>query len=227
MQKAIIFDMDGVIVDSEALHIEIKQAVLRRHGVEISIEECLPYIGRSSRDFFRDCLQKYKLSIGLEKLVAEKHQAFLRAVRGERKVMPIAGVINLIRYLRVQGYILAVASSSTMANIEYFLDQLAVRAEFSYLISGEKQEFSKPHPAIYQAALQALQLPPSQCLAIEDSLNGVVAAQRAGLACLAYYDRRYHKDSSTLAGADGIVSSMSQVDEILIEQIMRKKYAKM
>lgn len=209
--KAIIFDMDGVIVDTEALHAKTKVAILAQYGIDCQEEECLPYRGRSSDDFFREYLAKHQRQIPLREIVAKKHQTFLQQLKTGANIEPIPGVLKLIHELHAAKMRLALASSSARANIEFFLQQFKIYDFFEIIASGAELPLSKPDPTIYLETIAALGLDASDCAVIEDSTAGILAAKRAGAYCIAYRDPRYLAYAQDISEADWQISDFGEL----------------
>lgn len=209
--KAVIFDMDGVIVDSEALHIKTKLQTLKEYNINCSRQECLPYFGRSSKAFFSDFIKKSSSPISLDQIIARKHQLFSHYANDSNFLQPIDGAIELIKHFKVQQVPLALASSSARTNIEHCLQKFGVFNYFDLIVSGAELPESKPNPQIYQLTAKKLGLAPSECLVIEDAQSGVLAAKRAGCYCIAYANPAYKDCGQDLSTADIQVTSLRNI----------------
>lgn len=216
--KSVIFDMDGVIVDSEAIHIKMKIKTLQEYGIACTREDCLPYFGRSSNAFFKDFIKQSPKKISLEKIVARKHALFLQYLENSGEAAPIDGALELIRELHTAKVPLALASSSVRRNIELFLKKFAVFSYFGVILSGAELKQSKPDPEIYLLAAQKLGLKPCECAVIEDAQAGVIAAKRAGCYCIAYNNPQYKNCGQDLSAADIQVTSLKSIS---VEKIMK------
>lgn len=209
--KAVIFDMDGVIVDSEAVHIKMKIQALEEYGIACSPEECMPYFGRSSNAFFSDFIKKSAAHISLQEIVARKHQLFLQYVANDGNVNPIEGALELIHGLRRNNIPLALASSSVRSNIEWFLKKFGVFDCFDVVLSGAELSESKPNPEIYLLAAKELGTGPQECVIIEDAEAGVTAAKMAGSYCIAYCNPVYKNCGQDVSSADMLVNSLTDI----------------
>ncbi len=209
--EAVIFDMDGVIVDTEALHAQVKVDILAKYGIDCSLEECIAYRGRSSNDFFREYLADKEVFVPLSEIVAEKHRTFLARVAAGKGIDSVPGAVELIHELHAAGMRLALASSSARKNIEYFLKKLEIYDFFEVIASGAELPLSKPDPAIYRQTIEALGLPAERCAVIEDSAAGVLAAKRAGAYCIAFQDPRYHGCGQDVRKADCLVDDFGKL----------------
>lgn len=194
MLEAVIFDMDGVLVDSELLHYRANVNVLKRFGICLDYDYYKQFIGTSCPVMWKKIQQDFALSTDWEEL------SRLGDIETEKLVctdgyQPVPGASQLVRMLKQQGYTLAVASSSSLENIHRIIQALHLSDCFTCLVSGEIVAHPKPAPDIYQKTAELLNISPMDCLAIEDSQNGVDSALDAGMACLGFVNpslKTYH-----------------------------------
>lgn len=201
---AVVFDLDGVLVDSEPLHLRAANRVLERYGCAISEAEYIGYIGLGERATWKQWKRRYGLAPPVDELVAAHSAERCRAIAAG--VEPIPGSVALARDLHAAAVPLAIASSSTRPVIDALLEALGVSALFPVRVSGEDPEVSrsKPAPDVYLAAARHLGVAPAACLAIEDSEPGVRAAVAAGMHCVAVPNRwTRHQDFSA---ADAVLA---------------------
>ena len=208
MLEAVVFDMDGVIVDSEPLHIKSEKQVFARYGVHLSDEELRDYMGRSSRLLFEDMIQKYALDTSLEDIYPSHIENLVRLYKEESE--PIPGALELIEDLNIRGIDLALASSSDHALIDAFLDTFWDSPVFRVVVSGEDVSHTKPHPAIFLEAIGRLGHPAEACVVIEDSQAGVLASKRASIPCVGF--RSPHSLSQNLSEATLVVDDLRDLD---------------
>lgn len=207
--KAFIFDMDGVIIDSEPIHIRVKRDTFAHFGLHFDEKRFSRYMGRTSRELFGDLLRENGRSdLDLDTVVRYKHERYLAAFeRGE--VAPIEGAVELIHRLHAAGLPLALATSSWERVMETVLDRFAIRRFFASAISGSTLPASKPDPAIYRMSAERLGIAPKDCMVLEDTAAGIVAAKRAGMRVIAY--RNPNSGVQDLTGADRIVGRMADI----------------
>jgi beta-phosphoglucomutase family hydrolase len=186
MISAVIFDMDGVIVDSEPFHVQAEREVMERYGFDISEEELhRRYLGRTSQFMYQDLIDRYKLDVtDWHQLAEEKKDIFLPLL--ESKAQLIEGVLELIQFLHVGGMKLAIASSSRLHFIEIVMERFGLGGFFDVVVSADHIKHGKPHPEIFLKASDKLGCRPKECLVIEDAASGVAAAKSAGMSCLAF-----------------------------------------
>ena len=208
MISAVIFDMDGVIIDSEPVHARMEQELMDDLGLEISDEEYARYVGRS--DLWHRIKEEYDMDFEVEELRQRKESRYISYLKESFNEGPVEGVIDLIGRLDAGGMTLVLASSSSMKNIELVLEKFGLSDRFSFKISGADLETSKPHPEIFLKAAQMADVKPAECLVIEDSENGVRAAKAAGMRCIGY--KNPNSGSQDLGAADWIIGHFDEFD---------------
>jgi beta-phosphoglucomutase len=204
LPAAAIFDMDGVLVDSNPFHLQKWIDLLNEHQIPFDREELGrsvlgPRNGTIIRHYFGDSLSEaevHQLSEELE----EKYRAAIRP-----HARPLPGLTPLIKELHQAHIPMAVASAAMRKNIEFMADVLELRLFFRSLICGEEIPHSKPDPAIYLKAAAALGADPAGCVAFEDSFVGVEAVKRAGMKCVAIASTFPLEELRQRTGADLIV----------------------
>jgi HAD superfamily hydrolase (TIGR01509 family) len=181
--RAVIFDMDGVIVDSEPYSMQALIDILRQYGVEPTEDELQRSYGRRVRDDFVDYFSRHRVTADVNIAIAHKHARYYHLAAGH--LQPLPGVGALLRRLRDYSYRLALASSGDRVKVAFGMQALELNGIFEAVVTGDDVSHSKPDPEIYLIAAQRLGVPPAECLAIEDAPAGVEAAKRAGMRCLA------------------------------------------
>jgi len=208
MIRAIIFDMDGVIVDSEPAHIEAEKQIMMRHGVKVTTEDLRSYTGTTAEFEFTDLISKHHLRTTPEKLIREKDVILFELL--EKETQPTKGVITLIRDLKQHGFKLGIASSGRGKLVFYFLKKLKIEHLFDTVVCAEDITHSKPHPEIFLKAAEGLREEPENCIVIEDSKLGVEAAKRAGMKCIGF--RNPNSGNQDLSKADLIVDDFTKLE---------------
>ncbi len=215
--QAVIFDFDGVIVDSEPLHYRAFLEVLKPRGIEFSFDEYLDrYIGFDDRDAFKEAFKQMGKKLDgpeLADLIVRKAKAFERIVKSEIK--PFPGSVELIRDLSNEKIPLAIASGALKDEIELILGMLSLSSYFNVIVSADQVKKSKPDPETYIVALKeleqklsAVKLDPGACIAIEDTPAGIASAQRAGLKVVAVGHSYQRED---LVAADCAVENLNEI----------------
>jgi HAD superfamily hydrolase (TIGR01509 family) len=180
---AIIFDMDGVLVDSEPLHTRATKQLLADCGLDWDERESAEYIGLTDVESFVALKSRHGLAgdpLDLASRWAERTIVLL-----QRHARPLPGVPAVPVALRAQGYRLALASSSRPPVMAATLDAIGARRLFEVVVSGAEVPRGKPAPDVFLEAARRLDVPPARCLVIEDSRHGVTAARAASMGCLA------------------------------------------
>ena len=179
---AIIFDMDGVLVDSEPVHFEALQVLLRDHGVVYTPLEDEDFHGCTDRDVFRELRRRYGLVPHEHDLAERWIEEVVSLLPG--RIVPMPGVPGVLEQLRASGVRLALASSSSPPIIEATITGLDLGAVFETTVSGREVQRGKPAPDIFLEAAARLKVPAGDCLVVEDSPNGLRAALAAGMRCV-------------------------------------------
>lgn len=185
MRKAVIFDMDGVLIDSQPLHYRVDMAVLHKCGYPAKLETVTPYSGVSNPDRW----PKYRATLGLtpevDQLIAWQVEILMDTFRQE-DLTAIEGIPELLSWLKAQGTVTAVASSSSHELIDLVLAKTGIARFFDALVSGEDVKAGKPAPDVFLRAAKKLGVNPEDCVVVEDSPSGILAAKNAGMRCVAY-----------------------------------------
>lgn len=185
MLKAVIFDMDGVIIDSEPLHTEATLALLKEFDVSPPLSYFSQFVGTTAESTLSHIKEEFNLPITLEEMIS-RDQNLCKEVYERRGMIPIPGVIDCIKSLYKDGVKLAIASSSTMHRIETVAKAFGITKYFQKFISGADLPHSKPQPDIFLKALEELGVSHKESVIIEDSLNGCLAAKAANIACVGF-----------------------------------------
>jgi len=212
--------MDGVIIDSEPIHMEIQNSLFSRFGIAISQDEYLSYIGRSSKNMWQELIQKFDLGVSVEEILALDKQEYHLKLRSLSGLKAISGVDDLIGELHNESLNLLLASSSSMESISLVLDLFQLDRMFPNRISGADLEWSKPHPQIFIEAAKLTGNHPQECVVIEDSRHGVSAAKSAGMFCIGYQNP--NSGNQDLRAADLIVDDFTRLTVDMIMDIHGK-----
>lgn len=217
MLKAVIFDMDGVMIDSEPMHFEVGKKLLGSLGIKVENDFFTRYVGMANPEMFADIKKKFDIKYSINELLEKEHVLLLQAL-DESGIEPISGVKELIFDLASHNVLLAVASSSPRVFIEAVIRKLDLERYFKAVISGEELERSKPAPDIFLEAVKSLGVEPNECVVIEDSAPGVEAACAAGIRCIGFVNPNSGRQD--LSKATVIVNDMRKLDYRFICGIM-------
>lgn len=207
--KAIIFDMDGVIIDSEPLHFMSDKMTMKDFGFKITDEELNKYVGVANPVMWSELREKYNIPASVEELMF-KQMYYKKALFGDSGLRCIEGIESLLESLKDSNIKIGLASSSPREFIELILNNLGIIEYFEITVSGEEVEKSKPAPDIFLKAAELLKVHPSACVVIEDSGNGVRAAKEAGMKCIGYLNP--HSGKQDLGLSDILVNSIKDID---------------
>lgn len=209
MLKAVIFDMDGVIIDSEPFHWEVNKKIYKLLGIRVSNKDYKKYIGTSNTNMWADLKARFRLPQPLKDLVNMQVNGNIDFLR-ENSFRPIRGVTGLIGKLKKNSIAMGVASSSPDSAISIVLKKFHIDKYFSVTISGEDFKKSKPAPDIFLRTAHLLHVTPQLCAVIEDSAHGVAAAKAAGMKCVGFANRNsWNQD---LSRADLIVDDIGKLN---------------
>ena len=211
MISGVIFDMDGVIIDSEPMHYKVFMRYAKETlGLDITGEEYNTFIGSTNTRIFTVLKEKYHLKAGVSKMVNEYDKNIEEFLLSSQEIiLPIKGVDILIDQLYKDNLRLAVASSAAKKRIDLVIAMFNMDKYFSVKISGEQVRQSKPAPDIFLLAAKTLGLEPEECVVIEDSKNGVAAAKAAGMKCIGYNNP--HSGNQDISRADRIIHSFAEL----------------
>lgn len=222
MLEAVIFDFDGVLVDSEPLHYQAFVLIARSLGIELTFEQYVQtYIGFDDRDAFRVMLEVVGQEPTAERvaeLCDKKQPAFemLTSAAAKAGVIAVPGAVALLDAVIASGLKVAIASGATRADIDLMLSVLDRRDAFKVIVTADDVEYSKPDPASYAKAAAALEVDPSHCVAIEDTVAGLRSAKGAGLRTLAVTTT--HEAEMLKAEAERVVETLEEVTPAALQQ---------
>ncbi|OGS21043.1 MAG: phosphatase [Elusimicrobia bacterium RIFOXYA2_FULL_39_19] len=218
MLEAVIFDMDGVLIDSEPFHLEVNKELFKQVGITFSEEEYTHFIGVSNKEMFAILKEKYKLTQSVEELSQMQLVGFLEYLEKEKHIQkPIPGVPELLADIKKAGLKTAVASSSDMRNIEAVLKILDIKKYFNALVSGVNVKKGKPAPDIFIETAKQLGVNPENCMVIEDAMHGVQAAKAAGMKCLGYVN--HNSCNQDLTKADAVAEDFKKVNVLFLKSL--------
>lgn len=213
MLKAVIFDMDGVIIDSEPQHAKAAVLALEKYHVSIQIEYAYNFIGTSTPVMCKKMIEDFQLPVTVEELNKANEEAKEVLIRSEGyPVIPY--ITDLMWDLHNNGIKLIIASSSSASAIESVMNSLGIKEIFDGYISGMNMKHPKPAPDIFLAAAKQLGVEPSECLVIEDSCHGVTAAAAAGITSIGFINP--NSGNQDLSKAAMLIEGFEEVDYTLL-----------
>ena len=213
--KGVIFDMDGVLVDSEPLHQRAWKQTLGELGIPLTDEQFRQLMGKTTRQIFSLYFEKHGIQADLEYWSFKKDEAYRALVH--RELQPLDGVVPFVMYLNSRKIRMAVASSAVRLNVQAALDCLKLEGMFQAVLSVEDITHPKPDPEIYLTAAAQLGLAPVDCAVIEDSLPGIQSARQAGAFVVGITS---NFPAETLAIADRVCASFQEIHEFLQPRLL-------
>jgi len=209
MINAVIFDLDGVLIDSEPLHAMADTQLLIESGINIPQNYFDRFVGWTNKAMWEQIKKEFPLKQGYEELT--KRQMILKLnLLKQINFEPVGGIPELLEALKMNHIPMAIASSSPRQFIEAEIDKIGIKQYFTCWISGEEVAQSKPEPDIFLKAAELLKVNPPECIVIEDSESGTVAAKRAGMTCIGY--RNPNSGQQDLSKADLIIEVINKAD---------------
>lgn len=208
--KAVIFDMDGVIVDSESLSVASEKAVLNKHGIVIDESDWGTFKGKTTSAIFSYVIKKYHVeNVTVEQMINEKFFQYMEMFDKEISIFP--QFQELINYLRPK-YKIALTTSSVKEMKDRILEKFDLEKYFDVIVTGDMVSNGKPHPEPYLLTLNKLGLQGSECVVVEDSDNGITSAKEAGIKTIAV---THTFPEEKLSHADFIVDGLRDIISII------------
>ena len=212
MVRAVVFDMDGVIIDSEQVWDEVREELVADWGGRSLPEAQRAMMGMSSPEWSRYMHDELGLTQEPEEINDEVVRRMLERYHGDLPLLD--GAVEAVRSLAAS-YPLAVASSSNRPLIDAVLETAGIAECFAATVSSEEVARGKPSPDVYLEAARRLGVPAADCAAVEDSANGIRAAHAAGMVVIAYPNQHYPPDAEALGLADEVVGALGELADVV------------
>ncbi len=216
MIEAVIFDMDGVLIDSEPLHFEVDEMVLKHLQIDNGKHYLERFVGYTNPAMWKIIKEEYQLEQSIEGLIELQMRIKLDYLEKSNYVA-IDGVLELLNKIQAKKIPLAIASSSPRIFIEAVIDKIQIARYFTTWISGEEVPESKPAPDVFLGAAAMLNVQPENCIVIEDSKSGTIAAKSAGMKCIGFQNP--NSGNQDLSEADYIFDSFTELHKRLLMMI--------
>lgn len=211
--EAWIFDMDGVLIDSETFYTEMEQVAFKKLGLDISPEEHSMYQGTATDEMWMKIKQLRAVPYSVDELVEMTNDLTIPVFRAKDRLEPMPGVVHLLEILRSRNIPLGLASSSFPDAIDIVLQKTGLYCMFDVVVNSRMAGKSKPAPEIFLYTARKLNIDTGKCIVIEDSTNGIQAAKSAGMYCIAYNGPGSELQNQT--GADLIIRDYNELIRLL------------
>ena len=221
--QAVIFDMDGVLVDSEPLHFATTNAVLGRRGLRLAAEDYEGLKGLTDRALFEHLAARFELPGPPAALAAERVAEVLAAMT-EGPLLPTDGALECLLMLHADGLPLALASSATRPQVQLVIERLGIGRLLAATVSADDAARGKPFPDLFLTAASRLRVAPADCLVVEDAVLGVTAARAAGMSAVALVPHGDAGEAHVRAGALAVISSLRELTLSSLERWSAHKY---
>ncbi|MEN8158179.1 MAG: hexitol phosphatase HxpB [Bacteroidota bacterium] len=219
MIKAVIFDMDGILIDSEPLWQQTEIALFGEFGIELTEEMLVNTRGLRSEEMVHYWCSRFKIdSVTQEELMNRYDDQMIETMRARVPLME--GAEEAIRFFREKKLPIALASCSTHAQIDAAMNRYGLKRNFGQVVSAANGMPGKPHPEVYLQTAAQMGIDPTFCLAIEDSFYGVIAAKAARMKVVAMPDPS-ERDQPRFGAADVKIRSLSEINETLFEKLQK------
>jgi len=218
MIKVIIFDLDGLLVDSLPLLYKAYNQVFTKYGCPLSLKDWREWINGSLKP--KIWIQKNKLPVKEDEIRTEKKKIYEKLIRDELQLK--SGALNLINNLYGK-YRLCIASASRIESVKLAVNKFKLKSKFEKLISDTEMTKGKPHPDIFLKTAEIMKVNPDECLVIEDSIAGLKAAKAAGMICIICPDKFSDVKPAEFKGADKIVKNLDEVDLKMIKDLSNQR----
>lgn len=211
MIQAFIFDMDGVIIDSEPMHFEVDIQVMNYYGSAITHEQLEQYVGMTNPEMWAAVKEQHNLTPSVSEIIEYQLSNKIEMLTS-REMEPIDGIRELLAELKARNIPAAIASSSPPVFIKAVLRKFDLLDHFECVVSGEEVDKGKPAPDVYLKAAELLGVKPQDCMVLEDARHGVAAAKAAGMRCIGFVNP--NSGNQDLSQADYVVHSVTEVAQI-------------
>ncbi len=222
MFKAVLFDMDGVIVDTEPLHRAAYYKMFDAVNIEVSEALYTSFTGKSTQNICEALVNHFKLPLCSDTLIQLKRDYFKAIFESDNSLQLLDGVLKLIKDYHSKGMSLVLASSASMPNINRIFEKFDLDQYFRAKISGADLKESKPNPEIFIKAAQLASEKASDCFVIEDSTSGITAAKAANLFCVGY--NSLHSKDQDYSKADVVISNFKAISYEALKKLKPKKH---
>lgn len=211
--KAVIFDMDGVVINSEPLGQRANAELFKQLGIDVPVSVYSTFVGTAPHNNMQKLKQLYDIPLAFDELITLRSQIYFNLFNQAEDLQLMPGFLEFIDKLKAAGIVTILATSSFREKIRRVFEKFPLAVCFDDVVSGEDFEFTKPDPSIFIEAVKRTGFDKNDCIIIEDSTNGIKAANAAGVYCVAY--KTEHGVPQDMTGADKIVTDFSELYNLL------------
>ena len=216
MMQALISDMDGTLIDSEPLWREAQVEIYNFYGMPITTDMLGVTMGMRVDEIVEYWMKKFEKEIDIQEVSNRVNEKALALILKKGEARP--GTHHTLSLAKKMGLKIAVASSSSENVMDKILEKLKVKNYFDLIHSAQSEKHGKPHPAVYLGAAEGLQTEPFECVVLEDSVNGLIAAKAAQMKCIVIPDKS-EKNKKEFCDADKILNSLEEFNEQIISNL--------
>lgn len=214
--KAVIFDMDGVIIDSEPLHFEVCLEVLKSIGIDQEKDYFNKFVGVTNPAMWKQVKEELRIKNTIEELIKIQVDLTIK-IFNESSMGAIDGIVDLMKELKKEKILCAIGSSSPQIFIDAVVEKLKLNEYLRFALSGETLPKSKPDPMIFLKVAKDLNVEPKDCIVIEDSKHGVSAAKNAGMKCIGFIN--LNSGNQDLGKADLLIEDFKDLSVNILKDI--------
>jgi beta-phosphoglucomutase family hydrolase len=218
--QAVIFDLDGVVVDTTDQHHRSWQQAMAEQGYSVSNSEFCDFFGMRNEEIVQRLLGNDVTAEQISAIAGRKEEIYRRLVH--QSLAPVLGLMPLLADLRAHGFRLALGTSAPPENIALIFDELQLDDKFDAVVGGADVTRGKPHPDVFLLAAERLAVPPQCCVVIEDAVAGIEAARAAGMHSIAVTSTN-SREKLLAAGADRVVDSLAELDATAIARLLAQR----
>ena len=215
--KAVIFDMDGVLVNSEPHHVAIEKKLFEQLHLTITDNEHASFMGKASDVMWSEIIAKKKLSYEIAELVGQNDLESKKYFSALKNIDPMPGLVPMLDKISQNHIPMAVASSCGPETIGIILEKAGLKEYFTHIVNSAMVGKSKPEPDIFLYTAKLLSVKPDECIVVEDSANGIKAAKAAGMYCVAFRGPDFENQDQSKA--DEHMNDFAQLDAVLKKKI--------
>ncbi len=215
--KAIIFDMDGVLFDTEPLNDEHVEIYYKKIGIKTPAGYFEKLRGANSKTVWTTIIQDFNLPHSVEELIVDARKSYIDFLKSKKEIPPIEGVRDLIIKLREEHFKIGLASSANPKRVDLLLQRSGMKNLFDAVVESDNVPRGKPAPDLYLEAAKLLKLKPENCIVVEDAESGIKSAKSAGMKVVGFAGLPHNKQS--LSGSDKIIYSFNELTSDIIHSL--------